>query len=132
MFKTCTRCKTKKPFNDFYKHKLRKDGYDEMCKICKKDTLNKTKSSLGSYLVKLARESNLEYSIIKNIWTEQGGNCALTTFPMTHSNKYNIYNAKILVLDDKIGTVLVCTKVKEMIHNLTYAQLRQFCYAIIG
>lgn len=34
--KTCSRCKTAKPFNDFYRHAKAKDGYQTYCKDCTK------------------------------------------------------------------------------------------------
>jgi len=34
--KSCTKCKTKKPYDDFYKDKHAKDGHASQCKECKK------------------------------------------------------------------------------------------------
>lgn len=35
--KKCTACKTEKPYEEFYKHASRKDGYCNECKQCNKD-----------------------------------------------------------------------------------------------
>ena len=130
MFKTCTKCKLKKEYTEFYKHKSRKDGYDDICKICKRKNLDKTKNCLSSYLVKLARQNNIDISVLKKIWMEQNGKCALSKFTMTHCDKFSIFNAKVIFIDDKL--LLVCSKTKEMLNNLTFSQLCQFCEAIIG
>jgi preprotein translocase subunit Sss1 len=39
--KICVKCSIKKPLNDFHKHKIRKDGYREICKLCRKPETKK-------------------------------------------------------------------------------------------
>lgn len=36
MSKICCRCKENKPFSEFTKNKSTKDGYQDLCKICKR------------------------------------------------------------------------------------------------
>lgn len=39
--KTCTRCKTEKPFDDFYKNRAQKDGLSNWCRGCNKGYQNR-------------------------------------------------------------------------------------------
>ena len=41
MLKRCGRCKTKKPIQDFYKNRQKKDGRQSKCKVCQKKYHNR-------------------------------------------------------------------------------------------
>ncbi len=72
--KVCNKCKCKKTFDDFYKDKSIKDGFERECKLCKKQRskiyykknkekiLEKTKkAAIGTDYVKKWRENNRKY-----------------------------------------------------------------------
>lgn len=43
---TCSRCKTEKPFYDFYKNSTRKRGIDTVCKQCRKSVKAESKARI--------------------------------------------------------------------------------------
>lgn len=51
--KHCNKCNEEKSYNEFYKHKSRKDGLQSLCKVCDKGyqtTLNCTDCGISFYL----------------------------------------------------------------------------------
>lgn len=53
--KKCRKCKINKPLSDYFRHKLRPDGYSYTCKEC--ENINKRKwSKNNKEKIKLARE----------------------------------------------------------------------------
>lgn len=126
--KYCKECFQTKPFTDFYKHQGRKDGYDDICKPCKQKKLKQRPTNLISYLKRISKKENIYLLDLKKIWDKQQGLCALSAFPLTFSNQFNIYNAQLIRLP---MPVLVCYKTKQMLEYLNLENLYLFCNAIL-
>ncbi len=45
--KTCTKCGETKPFTEFYKHKISKDGYRSQCKSCRKQYRQENREAIN-------------------------------------------------------------------------------------
>lgn len=150
--KTCTQCHNVKTSTEFYSHRARRDGLDDMCKQCKCIHTRRSKDKLSSYAAKLARKSNLPVATITNLWRQQGGQCALTGFPLSHSSEKTLYNACVFYPapgtasvttieyinvgkdkgDPNCPLVLVCVKANEMASGLTGDDLQIFCRALLS
>jgi len=109
--KTCTKCKVKKDFNDFYKFKLRKDGLTIYCKDChkkkvknyKEDNKEKLKENSKAYYqenkdllkqrTKKYREENKDYytNYMNNYNKERKKNDEI--FKFKHNIRCNILSS---------------------------------------
>lgn len=64
MCKVCIICKIEKPLTEFHKHKRRKDGYREQCKICRSNNFKENYEDIKIEHRKRAktfRENNKDY-----------------------------------------------------------------------
>jgi hypothetical protein len=46
--KTCTKCKTEKPTEDFRKHNRSRDGLDTQCRECRNSKIKSNKTSVAN------------------------------------------------------------------------------------
>ena len=78
--KTCYKCKDTKPFSEFHKSSLTKDGYGNDCKVCRSNNYleRKNKNPLHTYWIAKRSECkqkgikfNLSEEYLKDIWTDK-------------------------------------------------------------
>lgn len=86
--KTCYKCKETKPFTDFHKSALIRDGYGNDCKVCRSNDYlsRKNKNPLHIYLIAKRSECrqkgidfNLTEEYLRDIWVDT---CPIFGTPM--------------------------------------------------
>lgn len=93
--KRCSKCKTLKNLNCFYKSKSQKGGYQAYCRGCNLANLNKIYPTLNveerrkkSRSTMLRSKYGITLDEYEKMFLEQGGVCAICLKPETsHSNK---------------------------------------------
>lgn len=58
--KKCTKCGIEKPLSEFYKTKIKKDGFHSCCKICSNEANKKTKEKDPQKYAEMRRKNKLK------------------------------------------------------------------------
>lgn len=150
--KLCRKCDSIKPLTDFHKTAKNKDGHYCYCKVCsircannrglkKRDTLDGYIKYLTSSNKSSSKKRKIEYSLkpdtIKDLYTKQEGNCAVTQEPMTFGRKPSLTNISIDRIDNTKGYVinnvqLVCHIINTMKWTMDLKELKIWCGKILN
>lgn len=140
--KECTVCGTVKPRSDF-------EGNRRVCKDCKKKQVRKLANSnpkqfLGKRLRDTrsrCRQRNVKFKLtlaeLLEIYDKQNGQCALTGFPLHHTDSYPDFAISIDRLDPPLGYTkdnvrLVCVRANLMRNELTDEQFVWWAKALVN
>ena len=121
-FKICNKCNIKKSIDNYYKNNSNKTGYQNICKICHKNSMNKKNSfQLEEYfdiiLDKFIKQNknyhiNFNISDLINIYFDQNKKCSVTNHEMSTivekkgsalPRTDNIWNISIMINIDNIN-----------------------------
>lgn len=82
-FKTCSRCDGLKPISDFYRDKLRRDGFSSYCKPCVSayDAASRAKNPRAQKNQSLKWRYGITLDDYERILFKQGGVCAVCKEP---------------------------------------------------
>jgi hypothetical protein len=165
--KTCSHCKKEQPISCFYTSGKKTDGsvqYASWCKSCIKEKQasyhkktwgkeklhyvafkrTKTARSYLAYLRSKANQRRLNEEVIsldalEVIWNIQGGNCAITGWPMTMELANGVVqtNCSIDRIDSSKGYVvgnvqLVCRAVNVAKSALSMSDFLNLCKAVVS
>ena len=93
--KTCVKCKQNKPYDEFHKYSLSKDGKHYYCKICKceSERLGRIRNYSKQRGLKLKQNYKIEIEDFNKRLKDQNYTCAICNKPETA-----ILNGKVKVL----------------------------------
>jgi hypothetical protein len=153
----CTRCCVFKPPEEFNKSNHHKNTLKltYLCKQCAKQKTHEYRNTESGFWVtiwanlsnsakKRGLQLNLTKEYIQKLWDDQNGLCAITGFPMelaksqktSRARSFSPYRMSVDRIDSSVGYVennvrLVCAYVNIMRMDMTDAQLKFWCRAIL-
>jgi len=155
----CSRCKNKKPLNEFYKNGCFDDGiakYRAICKCCilasrvtehkltYSDKIIRKHSSCKNYISTLLnhtskrkKEFNIDIQYLLDIYERQNGICNISGIKMTHIHGSVSTNISIDRIDSDLGYIkgniqLVCYITNIMKNKFSMNELILFCKEILN
>jgi len=144
--KTCFCCKTEKPHNLFFRHRLTADGYHSWCKDCctkgskrSRAKQNSTIEGRAKVFLQNAKKSAakrqqvflLTVADIVRCWEDQQGVCAYSGREMT-LDAGQLETVSIERIDSAIGytqenTILVCQAINRMKSDFRFDDFYDLC-----
>ena len=144
--KVCFKCKEKRSYEFFFKHKLTQDGYHSWCKKCCTEANIKSRNKQNATIEGRARvfllnakkgaakrghEFALTIKDIADCWNDQQEICAYSGRKMTllpsQLNTVSIERIDSSVGYTKDNTILVCHAVNRMKSDFEFDNFYNFC-----